>query len=449
MIWALWVIRLLSFPARVTALLASLEGVYASEKYSLSYLPLQDWQKSIADNATALSMGSIMELGTNLSCYVPHISTKDGDEMEELHESELEEMLSSNLKDGIRLIVGSFTGCITYLSGFWNYELCRDTGLTQFHGNSKTPSLYYVLGRSKASSTDREFQLLYNDFGYYISEIIGSGDICDVTGRPRVVEIQYVCRPAAGPASIQSVREVKTCHYELQVAIPSLCNLELLSKSEDREVSGSIVCAKSQQDSEISEVTELISYYKPTFIGSGLYFLEPCHKGTLYNRTALMYTGTLNFSENQAEEEYQVNEKFGNAIRRLLLQRLLLPPDQLPYEMGDKFAWMSEVLDSKGKFLSMVGFNLSSSLAEIIIDDSLRFSSPGNFLYYQRTSVEDKKPGGPPSEDKNPVGTENELAALDEDNTLDAITVEEVREILDNLLGPDEVAGIIHELNND
>lgn len=434
--WRILAIACLANLSRVAALLAPIEGLYASDKYLISYLPYLDWQQSIANNATALSLGNIMELGDNLSCYVPTVTAIDDDVVEELNETELEAVLSSNLKNGVELITQSFNGCISYLSGFWNYEFCSDTGLTQFHGNPQTTPLIYTLGRSKKE--DREFQLLYNDFGYYISEVMGSGDICDVTGRPRVVEVQYICRPAAGPASIQWVREVKTCHYEIQVAMSQLCSVELLSKSDDREVSGSIVCAETKEANDSPGIVGFISYYKPTFIGNELYLLEPNYKGTSQNRTALLYTGKSTFSDSESQEDtYEINEKFGNAIGRMLFQHLLLSPDQSPYEAGDKFVWMSEVFDSKGKFLTMVGFNLSSSLAEIILDDSLQFTSPGNFLFYERPDIESAATSGPPGGKLELIDDKKDYIVFDTES-LDTVSDAKVKEILENLLNSNE-----------
>ncbi|QLL32898.1 hypothetical protein HG536_0D04200 [Torulaspora globosa] len=435
--WGLLMITCLVSAPMIAAILAPLEDLYASEKYLISYVPSQDWQNSIANNASALSLGKITELGDNFSCYIPTAAAKDHDTVAELNEKDLDAVLSSNLKNGIELITQSFNGCISYLSGFWNYDFCSDTGLAQFHGNSKTTSLYYVLGRAKSSAADREFQLLYNDLGYYISEIMGSGDICDVTGRPRVVEVQYICRPTGGPASIQWVREVKTCHYEIQVAVPQLCSLELLSKNGDDDVSGSIVCAKTQENRENSGLIETIGYYKPTFIGNELYLLEPHLKESFQNRTALMYTGKLSITDALYEESYGINEKFASAIGRMLFQHLLLSPDQSPYEPGDKFAWMSEVLDSKGQFLTMVGFNLTSSLAEIVIDDSLHFTGPGNFLFYERTNVE-KRPSDDLLATRVPMIDGKDGFALFHTESLYLVADPKVKEIVEHLIGSDD-----------
>lgn len=360
------------------AILAPIEDPCGSTKYSMNYLPFERWEQLVLQNTTALATGTIVNLGDSVSCYVPNVRSDLDGTVEQYNETELNDMLN----DGVNIITNSFKGCLPYLGGFWNYELCSNSGLSQFDGDPQTSTSRYQLGRIKQSVKDRDFQLLYDDFGYYISELVGSGDICDLTGHPRVVEIQYVCRPAAGSASIQWVREIKTCHYEIQVAIPGLCNLEILSKSEDQKISNSIVCVNA--DTESSGSVDLISYYKPTFIGNEIYLLEPYDSASAHNRTTLLYSGNVSPSKNSLEG---LDVKLGNAISRMVFQHQILLPDGLPYSTEDRFSWVSEVLDSKGNFLTTVQFNLSSTIAEINLDDSLTFKGEGNFHSFERNAI--------------------------------------------------------------
>lgn len=55
-----------------------------------------------------------------------------------------------------------------------------------------------------------------------------NGSICDVTGKPRRVEIQYVCDPDVKGIMLQWVKEYRTCHYLAQVSLPQLCEDPLL-----------------------------------------------------------------------------------------------------------------------------------------------------------------------------------------------------------------------------
>lgn len=429
--WSLWVLAIAGFIRYTTAILVPIEDIYGSKRYSINYLPFERWEQLIINNSTTLSSGTVMELGDYISCYVPNVDADLDSSVAQYNETELNEML----ENGVKIITTVFNGCITYLGGFWNYELCSNTGLSQFDGDPKTSTSNYQLGRIKKSVEDREFQLLYDDFGYYISELVGSGDICDLTGHPRVVEIQYICRPAAGPASIQWVREIKTCHYEIQVAIPELCSLEILSKSEDKIVSRSILCV-NKEDSN-SGVVDIISSYKPTFLGNEVYLLEPYDKISSHNRTALMFTG--NMSSHGSLLEQKLDIKLANAISRMVFQHLLLLPDGLPYNVDDKFAWMSEVLDSKGNFVTMVQFNLSSTLADIDINSSIEFKGPGNFVFFERNVNRNLVNVQP-----DPIA-EEEAAAMD--RILEADLQEVTKQILKGLLSPDQILEALGELD--
>lgn len=420
-----------SILGNAAAILAPIEDIYGTKKYSMNYIPFERWEQLILGNETALSTGTIMELGDFVSCYVPSVGA-DVDSTAEYHnETELNDMLES----GVGIITDAFNGCIAYLGGFWNYELCSNSGLAQFDGDPKTSTSYYQLGRIKTSIKEREFQLLYDDFGYYVSELVGSGDICDLTGHPRVVEIQYICRRAAGPASIQWVREIKTCHYEIQVAIPELCSVEILSKSEDKKVLSSLTCANREEAK--TGVVDVISYYKPTFLGNEIYLLEPYDSVSSQNRTALMYTGNASLSG--SPQEHVLDIKLGNAISRMVFQHLLLLPDGSPYNVGDNFAWVSEVVDSKGNFLAVVEFNLNSTIADIKVDKSLKLEGPGNFLFFERNA--NQKVFDAKSEQK--AGADIDIKGFDPDTDIQEVT----EQILGGLLSPEQILEAIGDLD--
>lgn len=454
--WNIWIAVLLLGLKNASAFLASIGDPNASDKYLISYLTQKCWEHSIRNNATALAMGKIMELGPEMSCYVPKVISDSSSMAKQLNETELNAMLTDNLQVGVDIIATTFSKCITYLSGFWNYEYCVDNGLAQFHGNPKTPSLFYVLARPKQSIKDRELQLLYNDYGYYISETIGSGDICAVTGYPRVVEVQYVCGPAPGAASIQWVREMKTCHYEVQIAIPQLCELELLSKNEDKKMSNSILCVKQQE--AIDGVVDIIGGYEPIFIGNEFYLLKPYSSGTAENRTALLYTGDHITDEMLKDQEYKIYEKFGNVISRMLFQQSIALPNGLPYRIGDEFSWISQVLDLKGNFMTMVQFNISSSsFAEIALNPSLQFTAPGNFIFYKSQPDDNKTKGRPNPQNQRNLLNSKLRKGLDAQEKIKLVVIDErikpgasddANVVLDEILSSEKLSALLEKLEH-
>lgn len=382
--WAAFLCLLLGCLYQASAILTPVTDPISWDKYLVSYVPPKSWEHEFASNNTALSLGRIINVGDQMACYVPNNLTGFFNLSGEMDEENLDEFQTSVLEAGVEIITTAITECLTYFSGFWKYEYCPNKTLSQFHGDPKATSLFYVLARADVSLGEREFRLLYNDFGYYISELIGSGDICDMTGKPRVVDLQYVCGPAAGSASIKWIRELKTCHYEVQLAVPSLCDLDLLSKNGDKKYSTPLTCSKLS--SSRNNVVDIIAEYEPTFMGNELYLLTPYNMGENTSRTALLYTGkVLNEASPNGRESDAFSKKFRQVIGRLLLQELILMPDGLPYINGDELSWMCEVLDPKGNFLTMAQFNVSAlSLPQITIDPSLRFEISGNFLYFRR-----------------------------------------------------------------
>ena len=53
-------------------------------------------------------------------------------------------------------------------------------------------------------------------------QLYSNGDVCDLTGQPRAAKVLHHCAPGHAPY-ISAVREVRSCEYEVAVAMPSLC----------------------------------------------------------------------------------------------------------------------------------------------------------------------------------------------------------------------------------
>lgn len=56
----------------------------------------------------------------------------------------------------------------------------------------------------------------------YLMVPMDSGTLCDVTGKPRVTRVYYVCQPT-GKHEIYSLEEASSCEYEVVVLSPFLC----------------------------------------------------------------------------------------------------------------------------------------------------------------------------------------------------------------------------------
>ncbi|KAL1842450.1 hypothetical protein VTJ49DRAFT_5187 [Mycothermus thermophilus] len=140
--------------------------------------------------------------------------------------------------------------CMYFTSGWWSYSFCYGKHVVQFHAAPGRPgeppvkdenSLEYVLGRVPELPAPREpagqaahdgeakslappnVQLQTKGDQRYLSQRLGDGTICDLTGRPRTIEIQYHCSPGATADRIGWVKEVTTCAYLMAVYTPRLC----------------------------------------------------------------------------------------------------------------------------------------------------------------------------------------------------------------------------------
>ncbi|AQZ13840.1 YOS9 (YDR057W) [Zygosaccharomyces parabailii] len=444
-------IALVALP-KVTGFLTPLEDPNASDKYFISYVTPEHWENAVKNNDTAMSEGSLLDLGEDLTCYIPEItgdafiSDKENDELE------FHRLLETNLQRGVNIIVNGSEKCVMFISGFWTYEYCPNSRLSQFHGNPKTTPLYYVLARSKKYNEDREFQLLYNNFHYYISEIVGSGDVCDLTGNPRVVEIQYVCAAAADAATIQWIKEVKTCYYEVQIAIPKLCELELLSSNEDKKSSNPVLCISQQQKG--TDIVSLMAKYEPIFVGSDFYLLKPHGNTTMDTRNVLLYSGKHTIKDGFVESNAELYENIGSAFSRMLFQQLLMSPSESPYKPGDEFSWVSDILDLQGNFLTRLQFNLSSSsLADITLDSNVQFPEKGNLVYHIKKVGEDAAKKSKQSKARAQLqrlkGTKDaekdiKLVIMDEShNVVQFLDVSDADDVFEDLLSTDQMAAIL------
>ena len=449
-----------------SSLLAPIEDPIVSNKYLISYIDEDDWSDRILQNQSVMNSGYIVNMGDDLECFIQNASTQLNDVLEDSNEhsnSEKTALLTKTLNQGVKTIFDKLNErCIFYQAGFWIYEYCPGIEFVQFHGrvNTKTgeivnrdESLVYRLGKPKANVEEREFELLYDDVGYYISETIGSGDICDVTGAERMVEIQYVCGGSnSGPSTIQWVRETKICVYEAQVTIPELCNLELLAKNEDQKNASPILCRMPAKSKIGSNSIDLITKYEPIFLGSGIYFLRPFNTD---ERDKLMVTDNAMSNWDEITETYY--QKFGNAINKMLSLRLVSLPNGHILQPGDSCVWLAEVVDMKDRFQTTLSLNiLNSQRAEIFFNKTFTFNEDnGNFLSYKigdhGESTELGQITHSNKADINTAEIRSDEYLINTDNELFlriSKEIAEVKELLNEIVSPHEMEVIFENMRN-
>ncbi|KAK3898474.1 glucosidase II beta subunit-like protein-domain-containing protein [Staphylotrichum tortipilum] len=138
--------------------------------------------------------------------------------------------------------------CMYFTAGWWSYSFCYGKDVAQFHALPGRPgeppmrdekSLEYILGKTPAPNNPEQdaetttssntglappnAQLQVKGDQRYLSQQLDDGTICDLTGRPRTIEVQYHCAPGATTDRIGWVKEVTTCTYLMTVYTPRLC----------------------------------------------------------------------------------------------------------------------------------------------------------------------------------------------------------------------------------
>ncbi|KAJ4289268.1 Protein OS-9 [Collariella sp. IMI 366227] len=171
----------------------------------------------------------------------------------ELAKAEEARELSRASAKGWELLRGLHGTCMFFTSGWWSYSYCYDEGVVQFHAQPTSlnklnsppvrdeNSQEYILGRvqepwdSQHPTTDGDgsqttslapphSQLQVKGDQRYLSQHLEGGTICDLTGRPRTIEIQYHCAPGTSTDRIGWIKEMTTCTYLMLVHTPRLCD---------------------------------------------------------------------------------------------------------------------------------------------------------------------------------------------------------------------------------
>ena len=138
--------------------------------------------------------------------------------------------------------------CLYFSTGWWSYSFCYNGAVSQFHAltpgvngariwpPTEDPSVpTYTLGKyerktvdATASSQDpsptqHAGELQTKAETSYLVQRLGGGTTCDLTGKPRKVEVQFHCHPQSTDR-IGWIKETSTCAYMMVIYTPRLCN---------------------------------------------------------------------------------------------------------------------------------------------------------------------------------------------------------------------------------
>jgi len=135
--------------------------------------------------------------------------------------------------------------CLYYTTGWWSYMFCYNSYVKQYHAvalspqgrqwppseDPNTPS--YVLGAYKpgdgkkasieGSNQPKPAELQTHSEATFLVQRLEGGTLCDLTGKPRKIEVQYHCSPGT-PDRIGWIKETAACAYQMVVYTSRLCN---------------------------------------------------------------------------------------------------------------------------------------------------------------------------------------------------------------------------------
>ncbi|ODV73079.1 Yos9p CYBJADRAFT_173590 [Cyberlindnera jadinii NRRL Y-1542] len=260
-------IVLATLVAVVSAVFNLFDDEFSSPKYVFKTAPDINAQWAETLLSASYPNDTYYRLHTHDDVYVCHVpSPLDDDESgpgdaneddDSLHSQELRLQGYSEL---IKSILQPHA-CYFFPLGYWTYSYCPSTEFGQFNGdpmqyiNNRDKLNVFVLGTTPRFNETWSLLQKREAGRTVLSYTMENGAICDVTGKPRTVEVQFMCNPDSKVPELMSVREYRTCHYLAQIGMSKLCDDPILSVKGD--ANNQITCQRVSNGEE-----QLVSPYR-------------------------------------------------------------------------------------------------------------------------------------------------------------------------------------------
>lgn len=387
-----------SSPVHDTPQSSDIKGLQSSQH------PIQDSPTDHESDSSEFTHELMWLHGEAQLCTIPTVSLPPRNETSEAEARAAEQKELARATDrGWELLEDLEGNCLYFVSGWWSYSFCYNDEITQFHqlppqpGRAPFPpqpdpsSQEFVLGKAKSSprSTSQEDEWgnqieahaipkneekpktelqVKGDTRYLVQKMAG-GTICDLTGKPRQVEVQFHCNLQVADR-IGYIKELTTCSYLMVVYTPRLCNdVAFLPPKADK--ANSIVCKPVVPASDLpsriqaasaSASSSSASPSKPITIGG-----ITVGAGTLIGKEGQRLPLPANFDGDGSQTEVIVrgqSQAEGGQIEAASDQKLAkmdLDPkmveklrDEVQKLAGDK-GWKIEVVDTPGQVREILG----------------------------------------------------------------------------------------------
>lgn len=120
--------------------------------------------------------------------------------------------------------------CLHGGSGWWKYEFCYGRKVEQYHENRQGDRVIILLGAFNVEQhkkwLEKNPEKVYKPGKRHVSHFYSGGTMCDLTGKPRQVEVKLKCKESNSPSSVTLyLLEPQTCEYTLGVETSIICPL--------------------------------------------------------------------------------------------------------------------------------------------------------------------------------------------------------------------------------
>ncbi|KAK2547712.1 Endoplasmic reticulum lectin 1 [Acropora cervicornis] len=138
-----------------------------------------------------------------------------------------DKLLTSAFLHGEYCLVGGGSG------SWWKYQFCYGKQVTQFHedgpiarGGGSGPRINILLGKWNKEAHIKWKKDRKKITSTYTDHFYSGGEICDITGNPRTVQVRLKCKESKHVQEVAlSLTEPRTCEYVLTVESPIICPL--------------------------------------------------------------------------------------------------------------------------------------------------------------------------------------------------------------------------------
>ncbi|KAI9278486.1 hypothetical protein BDA99DRAFT_554118 [Phascolomyces articulosus] len=220
--------------------------------------------------------------GQPFQCTIPIVEEQDDESKSASHKNNNNDIVNEQedtqkiIDRGLKLLEPlSSKGCIYYQKpDYWTYEYCHKKHVRQFHVDRSAiqtdpptrtpqgPSFYLGVfsptsitsnngegeGSSSTTTTSSEktdiaepsTSLKHVGNQRYLTQRWTDGSECDLTGKPRSIEVQFHCDMNSGD-QISMLQEVTTCQYQMSISTPRLCE-EMMLASQTQSDANKIQC---------------------------------------------------------------------------------------------------------------------------------------------------------------------------------------------------------------